>query len=386
MKKFILGMAGCMVALPVYAGLYDVSSVFVDVEAENAVRAKEAALSEAAVLAFPKLLEKIVLRDGFKVYIDIPKESDKKIEGEEKKVSQEDVSRQFEPLVEAPENGVVITPDEISGFVQGMSVAKEKNTSTRYMADVTVRFNSKEIQTYLTQRQIPFLSKEPPQMIIVPIFRENQNVMVFDEESPLFSSLKENIPTSELHTFVVPRGDMVDISAIVPDVLGGTNYVSLDVLRNKYKTKMVLIVDVNKQNNVYTVKTIEYPQNASAGANVTFVVSSRATNIEAVMTHIMKKTVDYMVHNFKDYHLHHASAGSKVVASFEVTNLAEWNSLEKRLLAFSFVDKTNVQAIHKNQVFAELVFSEGVQTALDKMEKGGFVLVPQYANMYVWKR
>ena len=160
MKKIILGTVGCLLTLPVYAGLYDVSVIAVNVEAENAVRAKEQALADAVLQAFPKLIKKIGLDDKFIVQIDMPKlpEETQKSSQENGEEGVQSEAEQLEPI-EAPENGVVITPDEISALVAGVSVANEKNTSVRYMADVTVRFKPKEIKAYLTERGVPFWIK-----------------------------------------------------------------------------------------------------------------------------------------------------------------------------------------------------------------------------------
>lgn len=385
MKKSVLGFVAGMWIMPVWAGLYDVSGIAVNVEAENAVRAKEMALAGAAIQAFPKLIEKIGLDETFVVRVDMPQP----VQDQSQKTVPVPEQQPENPVpvqpVEAPENGVVITPEEISALVAGVSVANEKNTPVRYMADVTVRFKPKAIQAYLTERGVPFLDKEPPQMVIVPVLRENGMVMVFDEQNPLFTSLKQNPPTTHLHSFVIPTGDETDKASITPDVLNGGDYTALEMLRSKYRSKMVLIVDITKTSNIYTIKTIGYPSNPATGSDIAFAVSSRATNIEAVMTHIMKKTADYLVRQLKAYHLKHIAAGGKITAVFNISGLSEWHAIEKRLKAFNFVDKTDVKVLHKNGIFAELTFSENTQTALDKMTAAGFMLVPQ-ANIYVWQK
>lgn len=381
MKKFILGIVSCVWTAPVFAGLYDVSGVFVDVEAANAVQAKERALTDAVIQSFPKLIEKIVLDENFVVQIDMPKESQEGVSDIEQ--SQE---MTYEPKeIIPPENGVVITPQEISALVAGVSVANEKNTPTRYMADVTVQFKPKAVKAYLTERQVLFLDKEPPKMLVIPVFRENETVMVFDDANPLFMALKQNPPKTDFHTLVIPTGDDVDQNSITFDVLNGVDYSALNALRLKYQTPMVLIVDVLKNNNIYTIKTIGVPSNPSTASDIAFSVSSRATNIVAVMTHVMKKTTDYMVRQLKTYHQQHVKFGGKITAFFNIISLSEWNSIDKRLKDFSFVEKIDVRGMSKKQVYVELTFTENTQIALDKMTQAGFVLVPQ-ANTYVWQR
>jgi hypothetical protein len=103
------------------------------------------------------------------------------------------------------------------------------------------------------------------------------------------------------------------------------------------------------------------------------------------MAHIMKKTANHLVQQLKAYHLNHVAVGGKITAAFNVVNLSEWNALEKRLKAFNFVNRVNVLALYKEQIFVELGFSENTQASLDKMTAAGFRLIPQ-SDMYIRQR
>ncbi len=373
MKKWILGFMAGLTSLPAFANLYGVSDIHVDVEAENAVKAKETALSEAAVQAFPKLFSRLVFDDTITVFVQVPQSLD---EGENNEMPM--------PSLPENENAIIVTPQQVSSFVEGVSVADEKNTGTRYMADVSVKFKASAVRDFFDENVLPFLDKEPPKMAVVPIFRENGTIQIFDEMNPLFQVLKNNAAFEGIHQFVVPLGDGTD-QTMTEAIKYGGEILSFDPLMTRYHTPAVVILDVTKSGAVYTVNTKVYPANASAGSEVSFAVSSGSANVAAVLKQVVKKTFEHMDRKFKAYQAYRTSARSGVTALFEVNTLGEWTVLEKKLEAFEFVEQVDVRAIHKNQIYAELLFSENTPSALNKMTTSGIVLIPN-GSVYVQQK
>ena len=365
----ILGLT----AVPVWADLYSVSGIRVDVEAENAVKAKEKALSDAAVQAFPKLFDRLVFDDTLMVSVQMPQP--------------ENVTETDTPVSDmeqtAEEGGIVVPAEKVASFVQGVSVSGEKNTATRYIADVTIQFKPDVVQNFLTENNVAFLDKEPPQMVVVPIFRENGFVKGIEEANPLWQSLKKSLSPDNLHHFVVPPADMtnVELSALV---ISGQDD-ALNTLIDRYQTSAAVIMDVTKNGATYMVKTVVYPPAVSVGSEVSFAVSSNSVNTPAVLTQIVKKTVSHMDRKFKAYQSYRTSARSGVTAMFEVASLSEWTAMAKKITELPFVEQTDVRAIYKNQIYAELGFSENTHTALSKMANFGLLLIPQ-GQVYIWQR
>lgn len=347
MKKGIYAAILAMWSLPAMADLYAVTNIPVSAEAENAVAAKEMALDEAARKAFPILMNKLVLAGDASL--------------------------------------ITAEPEQISSFVQGVSVANEKNTPTKYMADVTVQFKQAAIRNFLTARQIPFLDKEPPRFLLVPVYHaDNGQTLVFEEDNPLFYVMKSAMPDTNVYQFVVPWGDAQDIMNVPADVSAG-NFAPLNSVLGRYKVDYALIVDVTKTGNIYRIKTISYPENASAGADVAFAVSSGAANIPAVMKQIMKKTVAHMERKFKSVQMNKTQAQGEMTILFPIQNLAEWTVLEKKLKGQAFVEKVDVKALYQNKVYARLIYTSDDAVFLEKMARAGFNLTPMGMN-YMWQR
>lgn len=352
MKKCFFTCVCLLLALPVQADLYGVSNVSVMAEAENAVLAKETALTEATIQAFPKLLARLV--------------------------AEEDM-----PIVQT----VISTtlPEQIAEMVEGVSVANEKNTPTRYMADVTVQFKRKPVQELLRSADVHFLEIEPEPLVIVPVFRENDMVRVFDESNPMMVALRSVVPENGLHRFIVPAGDERDTSSLTEEMLIGMDLSGGMIFANRYRAKGILVVDITKNEHVYTVKTMAYPSHASIGSEVMFAVSSTSENMPAVVAKIMQKAVDKMGQQFRQAQFDRTAMQSYITAEFTVANLTEWTAIERRLAGLKVIDTVNVRAIFKDKIYAVLSYSEPLPEVLGKMALGGFSLV-QRGDVYVWQK
>lgn len=352
MKKWIFTVCGILFAVPAMADLYRMPAISVSAEAENAVVAKQTAWADAAVQAFPKLLDKIVLTD-------------------DAVIKQQLVS--------------LVTPEQVAGFVEGVLVANEKNTSTRYMADVTVQFKKLAVQEWLKQQNIVFLENEPEPLVIVPIFRENGQVFVFENEAILFNILKNKIPDNGLHSFVVPEGNDIDRSFISDAVLDGSDYSDLETLIDKYRCGGALVLDITKSGKTYAVKTFVYPSKASMGGEVAFAVSSGATNVPAVVEKITHRAIGQLADQFKTAQTQRMMTKAYITAEFAVSNLSEWTAIEKRLKGINVVDDINTRAIFRDKIYAVVTYSVPLGEVLDKMASAGFYLMPQ-GDIYVWRK
>lgn len=339
----IIGFAGMA-----KADLFLVEGVPVSATAENAVAAKEVALNEAGNKAFKQLMQKIVLSSDA--------------------------------------GNIEADPAEIVRLIQGFSVAHEKTTATKYMADVSVQFKPKEVQEFMKAKGLPFLAKMPPKFVFIPLFREGSMAQVFDEASPLFQSVKVMSPNSSVYQFVVPTGDLEDMSVATPMVLTGVDMAPLAPLLQKYGTEYALVLRVTKNGSIYKVEALSYPENSAAGAGVTFAVSSGSEDVQGVMGQIVKKATSEMEKKWKAYQVEHGTQQNELTVIFPINGLSEWSVLEKRLKGLPFLDQVNVQALHQNKVFVKVVAAEEIETLIQKMKKAGFPLVKQYDATWIWEK
>ncbi len=112
--------------------LYDVGNISVDTTANNAVAARASGMAEAQRKAFKVVLQRLVPASV---------------------------------LNQLPEFG----QQQVEGMVSGLSIRKEQNSTTRYIATLDVSFSPQAVQQLLVNQGIPYSENRAPSISILPV-------------------------------------------------------------------------------------------------------------------------------------------------------------------------------------------------------------------------
>ena len=115
-------------------GVFTVGNYPVDAQAANAVDAKKQALADGQQAAFRSLLKRLV------------------------PVTDYDRLKRLSAL-------------KASGFLEGVSVRSERNSSTRYIASLDFSFRADSVRSVLQQEGIPFIEDQAREIVVVPVVR-----------------------------------------------------------------------------------------------------------------------------------------------------------------------------------------------------------------------
>ena len=69
-----------------------------------------------------------------------------------------------------------------------------------------------------------------------------------------------------------------------------------------------------------------------------------------------------------------------------INGLSEWMAIEKQIKSLPFLDKVQVQALHKNQVFLKITYADTLDNIVRKMDKAGFSLKSGHDGTWVWDK
>ena len=228
MKKMKIMKKICQILLALVLGtrvagadLYTVSNIPISAELATAKEARSAAIQNGETDAFWVLMKKMVAPENLQ-------------------------------LVQMPPE------EEIVNWVQHVSLANEKTTATKYMANLTVRFYENKIQDFLTAHQIPFLAQELPSAVVVPVWEKDGKLFVLDEQNPLYAYLRNHGVSGKDDKIVVPAGDLEEM-VLAREGIENQDREALKKLAEKYETESVLVLVVSENNSTVHVRTRYVP-------------------------------------------------------------------------------------------------------------------------------
>ena len=186
--------------------VFTVSDLAVDVTAESAVRAREIALQNGQRLALGHLLRRITLRTD---HASLP------------------------------------IPDHkaIAQLVASVAVAREKTSTVRYLAALTVRFHRAAIRDLLRGAEIRFSETRSKPILVLAVLEKGAAQSLFEDGNIWRDAWgRLDLAPDALLPLRLPLGDLQDITTITaPAALAGRDD-QLRAIAQRYEVENVLVV------------------------------------------------------------------------------------------------------------------------------------------------
>ncbi len=326
--------------------IFTLRSVPVDVTADTVTQAREQGLLEGRILAFRKLVERLV--------------------------APEDVELVPEP-----------SASEIVSMVRDFSIFNERSSAVRYIANMTVRFQPGPIRNILRTSDVPFTETVSKPLIVVPLYREEagSRFQLWDDPNPWRAAWDEPAQSNSLVPYVLPLGDLEDLSALsVEDAISG-DAAALDALALRYQTGGSLVARAELARNAAVSEQDGTPIVDENGEpmdsiNVLMTLSIRHQNLpqeQIVLNHVGEPGAD-----LEDVMVAAADAAASAVqnswkmlnqVSFDtltsltvlvpVTGIEEWVDLKGRLESVPLIERVDLQAMTRDRVQISVTYAGG---------------------------
>jgi hypothetical protein len=330
-------LAATIMAFPAGAqDIFTVSGVRVDERAETAAAARERALEIGQRKAFEEVVARLTLPE---------------------------------------DRAGLVMPDTdvITNMVRDFGVSDEKTSSVRYIADMTVRFKDDELRRFLRFRDISFAELQSKPVIIVPVYRSNNYLSLWDDPNPWREVWSRNIATSGLVPIKAPIGDLSDISTISAEQAESGAMDRLGQLANRYGADVAVVASADVTGPAgaesVNVSVTRYEPN---GAPQIFGVQENTQpgeTLNETLVRAAKAVQDQLADGWKRANLINYSTGGNLMVFIPITGLSDWAGIEKKLIGLPVVRNARVVAMSKREVQLSVDYvgsTNQLQTALNQ--------------------
>lgn len=185
--------------------IFTVSGIEVDATADKVTDARQAAIADGQRQAFNRLMHRLVPEADW-------------------------------PSLSPPSAAAL--QEMISDF----SVANERSSDVRYLAELTFRFVPDAVRRHLRQTGVDFAETQSKPLLVIPLYREGGGeALLWEEPNPWRTVWSLAPPDGGLVPFVAPIGDLADISSLDAEQALRGDEVSLAAIAGRYGVSEVLI-------------------------------------------------------------------------------------------------------------------------------------------------
>ena len=301
--------------------VFTVAHVGVDVTAEAAASAREAALLEGQRKAFRRLLRRLTRRRD---HAFLPTRDDA----------------------------------EILEFVRGIEVEEEKASTVRYLAQLTIRFKPDAIRDLLRSAGISFAETISKPVLVLPVYEAGGTLSLWDDPNPWRDAWIELGTGDGLVPLVAPLGDLADVAEISAEQAARAVRDRLEAIAHRYGAAdtLVAVASLTSPGMRPTID-VAVARLGPAILERTVVLSFAAAADETVddLLHRAARQVAAQVEeSWKRDNLLRFDREETLSVAVPLTVLRDWLEVRRRLGGIAFIRAADLMALSRSEATVKL--------------------------------
>lgn len=140
-----------------------------------------------------------------------------------------------------------LTDPEITSLVAGFEVARERNSATRYIAELTYHFKEEDVAALLRLYNVPFTATPAKPVLVLPIYGSGGRTVLWDDPNPWRDAWARRRETDGLMQIIVPLGDLKDLAAIDVTRALAEDELAIAEIARRYRVNETLIAVARRE-------------------------------------------------------------------------------------------------------------------------------------------
>jgi len=156
----------------------------------------------------------------------------------------EGLDRLLRRLVPADEQALLpaVGSLDIDRFVQNFEIANEELSSTRYLAQLTVRYDPEAVRELLENSSLSFAQTRSAPLVVLPLYEGPDGARLWPDDNPWWQAWAENLDPERLLRLVLPLGDLEDMAGLSVEQVEARDVAALAALAARYGSEELLLV------------------------------------------------------------------------------------------------------------------------------------------------
>ncbi len=297
--------------------VFEVKRVDVDVTAETAAKARDQAMAQGQVVAFRRLLERLVVRVDYGYLPDLSR-------------------------------------DEINPYLSDFSVAEEKTSSVRYLAKLDFRFKGGEVRRLLTNFAVSFAETPSKPVLVLPVFETAGTKLLFDDPNPWREAWADRPIRDSLVPTLLPVGDLQDIAIIgAEQALAGDRQRLIEIVK-RYGAGDALVAHAIQRLDEFGRPVLEvfvtrYGSTLDDHTVSEVFLSVEGESFEGLMRRAALELTLRVEDNWKMDNLLQVGQRSVVAATVRIGGLKDWLQVRKLLDGVAVINSVELVLLSRDE-------------------------------------
>ena len=248
-------------------------------------------------------------------------------------------------------------------YVLDFSVADERTSTVRYLADLTFRFNAEEVRNLLRKNNVGFAETRSKPVVVLPVFQApDATATLWLDPNPWRQNWATRPSDDGLVPMVVPLGDLGDMGAItVQGALAG-DADALRAIAAAYGAEDVLVTEASLSGNpadgsaVLSIVTRRFSDGVNTITLRDKVVQVSGEPYEGFLTRGADRVDNAVQEAWKQQNLLQFGNQRSILVFVPLEGLDDWLNVRRRLHGLAVIQQTGLNTLTRNEAQLEITF------------------------------
>jgi len=259
--------------------------------------------------------------------------------------------------------------ETVSSLVQDISIANEKNSRVRYIADITYRFKPQAIRALMRGNQLRYAETRSKPVLVLPLYENAGTLALWEDPNPWRKIWAEAPNRTGLVPLRLPAADQRDVSDVSAELAASGDAERLRTIAQRYGTDVITVaraaVNTRGGRTEVAITAVTYGAPERDQTIVTTVTGNANESEDAVLERARAATVELIEDSWKKANLIQFEQNSIMVAEMPLKSLSEWVEAQKRFHEVAQIQRVDLVLMSREEArFNLFYFGDAAQLKL----------------------
>jgi hypothetical protein len=246
---------------------------------------------------------------------------------------------------------------QLASLVQGIELADERTSATRYIARLTVRFRPDGVRALLRAAAIHYSESIARPTVVVPVFEVDGAFLLWDDTNPWRESWAAADRGDSLLRLVTPLGDLSDIGAIDAERALADDRAALMLLARRYGASDALVIhaaltprtDESAEDAASSFLTVNIARHGPTGVShgAFSAIAEPGSDPRGVLRGTVGEIVAMLDDEWKRETLLRFEQAAELAAVVPLGGLKDWLTVRERLGRMAEIDRVDIASLSR---------------------------------------
>jgi len=273
--------------------------------------------------------------------------------------------RLIERLVPEDQQGLVpqVDSSQLQYYVRDFSVANERTSAVRYLADLTFRFNGDEVRRLLRSNGVGFAETRGQPVVVLPVFQRGEgDSTLWGDGNPWREVWAQRPGDDGLVPLMVPLGDLSDITAIDAARAEAGDAQALRAIAEIYGTEDVLVAEAGMSGDpeagsaVLEVTSRRYSGGRSGVTLRDRVIQVEGEPLDGFLRRAADRIDNAVQEAWKKQNVLEFGSQRSIQVFVPLEGLNDWLNVRRRLHGVASIQRSDLSSLTPRQATLEITF------------------------------